>query len=153
MKKSLLFILAIAMAAFSLQAQTRTAVLTTNSNFEIQDLMSSYNPRTNVGVVDLRKVRDGRNHLLTDKRNGRKLMMLAERVGPRVRIVGFLVQSKDGRYIKLPTQTTGKPDPGFGCPDNWNATLVCYTHPTYNVKVCYLRCTPTQLTMQLPPGL
>lgn len=155
MKKYLLLSLAFILAGFTLQAQTAVfQAKKQTGNFEVQELMSSFNQRTNIGTVDLRKVRNGRNHLLTDRRNGRMLMMLATRVGSRVRIDGFMVQTKDGRYIKLPEQTTGKPDPGgIGCPDNWNATLVCYTHPTYKVKVCYVRCTPTQITLAFPPGL
>ena len=106
-------------------------------------------------AVEIRRIQQGRNHLATDTRNGRKLMLLAERRGTKVRVVGFMIQERDGRYFRLPDANSheGKPGDSFGCPDGWDAKIICYTHPTYNVTVCYTRCTPTQLTLQLPSGL
>lgn len=159
MKKQFLLLFALVALTFTMQAQSRMIAHVSDAkvvgNFEIQRLLSSYNQADHIGTVDLRNVQQGRNHLLTDLRNGRKLMLLAEREGTRVKVVGFMIQEKDGRYFKLPNPSSSQAKPGdtFGCPDNWDAKIICYTHPTYNVQVCYLRCTPTQLTLQLPAGL
>lgn len=159
MKKHFVLFIALFALTFSVEAQTSTgniAGLSTSrlANFEIQNIFSSYDRAENIGTIQLRSIQQGRNHLLTDRRTGNKLMLIAERQGTKVRVAGFMIQTKDGRYIKIGEQSVGKAKPGsdFGCPDNWDATLVCYTHPTYGVTVCYLRCTPTEITLQLPSG-
>jgi hypothetical protein len=155
----LLFVL-FAFCAVTLNAQDRAAISANfkspgqYGNFEIQNIMK-FDPATGLGTIELRRLQQGRNHLATDKKNGRKLMMLAERRDAKVRVVGFMIQERDGRYFKLPNPSSheGKPGDTFGCPDGWDAKIICYTHPTYDVKVCYTRCTPTELTLQLPAGL
>lgn len=124
-----------------------------SGNYLLQDPVVEYDARTNIAKVDLKKVQAGRNHLLTDRRNGRKLYMLTESDGRQMKVKGFVVLDPSGRWINLGNQTAGKGDPTFGCPDGWDWKIICYTHPTYNVQVCYTRCTPTQLTLELPSGL
>jgi len=161
MRKHLMLLIALVVVSLTLNAQPQRATLAKMKakdrvgNFEIQNLVSKFNRAENIGVVELRRLKQGRNHLLTDRKNGRKLMLLAERRGTKVRVVGFMIQEKNGRYFRLPNPSSSKGKPGatFGCPDNWDAKIICYTHPTYKEKVCYLRCTPTQLTLQFPPGL
>lgn len=159
MKKSFLLFFALIALSFTMNAQTRSASLAKvkspdrMGNMEIQNIFSSFDRAENVGTLELRRIQQGRNHLLTDRRTGNKLMLLGERRGAKVRIAGFMIQTKDNRYLKLADMTSGKAKPGsdFGCPDNWDAQLICYTHPTYG-KVCYLRCTPTELTLKFPPS-
>ena len=152
----MLFIALVALS-FTVNAQIRTAsvakIKTADryGNHEIQNIFSSYDRAANVGTIELSRIQQGRNHLLTDTRTGNKLMLIGERRGAKVRVAGFMIQTRDGRYLKLEDKSTGKAKPGtdFGCPDGWDATIVCYTHPTYG-KVCYLRCTPTSLTLKFP---
>ena len=160
MKKFILPFVAALLVCVSMYAQPQRASFVkaktqSLANFEIQNIFAKFDKTKRVGVIDLKKLKQGRNHLLTDRRNGRKLMLLAERRGSKVRVAGFMIQEKNGRYFRLPDSSSqkGKPGGGFGCPDNWNADLICYTHPTYQVKVCYVRCTPTQLTLKFPAGL
>lgn len=159
MKKHLLLLIALIAVSFTVNAQVRTArvakikAVNHQSNFEIQRIFSSFDRANNVGTLELRRIRQGRNHLLTDRNTGNKLMLLGERQGSKVRVAGFMVQTPNGGYYKLADKTVGKPKPGidFGCPDGWNSKLICYTHPTYG-KICYLRCTPTSITLQFPPS-
>ncbi|MEZ4989510.1 MAG: hypothetical protein R2824_03835 [Saprospiraceae bacterium] len=159
MKKHYLLLFVLFAFGAVLNAQTRATLTNFKSpsqvaNFEIQNIVK-FDPTTNIGTIDLRRIQQGRNHLATDTRNGRKLMMLAERRGTKVRVVGFMIQEKDGRYFKLPDTNAheGKPGDSFGCPDGWDAKIICYTHPSYNVQICYTRCTPTEITLQFPSGL
>jgi hypothetical protein len=159
MKKHFLFFIALIALSFTVNAQPRPAKIAKFKsperlgNFEIQQIFSSFDRSQNIGTLELRRLRQGRNHLLTDRRTGNKLMLLAERRGAKVKVVGFMVQTPAGGYHKLSQKTTGKAKPGidFGCPDGWDSTLVCYNNPNYG-KVCYLRCTPTQLTLKFPPS-
>lgn len=158
MTKHFLLFIALIAISFTVNAQIRTlsvakAEANHYANFEVQRIFSSFDRTQNVGTLDLRRIQQGRNHLLTDRNTGNKLMLLGERQGAKVRVAGFMVQTPNGGYYKLADKTIGKAKPGidFGCPDGWNAKLICYTHPTYG-KVCYLRCTPTSLTLKFPPS-
>ncbi len=157
MKKTYLLAMALMIAGTSMIAQTFSLnfekIKSSTGKYELQGIMTSYDARSGIATMDLRRIKEGRNHMLTDKTNGRKLYLIAKRDGRRVAVKGFSVLDRSGRWIHLGSQTAGKGDPGFGCPDGWDFKLICYTHPTYNVEVCYTRCTPTQLTMSLPPGL
>lgn len=157
MKKTYLLALALMIASTSMFAQLYSLnfekIKASAGNYELQRIMTSYDARSGIATLDLRQIKDGRNHMLTDKTNGRRLFLIAKREGSRIAVKGFSVLDRSGRWINLGSQTAGKGDPGFGCPDGWDFKLICYTHPTYNVEVCYTRCTPTQLTMSLPSGL
>lgn len=157
MKKTYLLALALMIASTGMFAQLYSLnfekIKASTGNYELQRIMTSYDARSGVATLDIRKIQEGRNHMMTDKTNGRKLFLIAKRDGKRVAVKGFAVQDRSGRWINLGNQTAGKGDPGFGCPDGWDSKLICYTHPTYNVTVCYTRCTPTQLTMSVPSGL
>ena len=157
MKKTSLLALALLIACTGIFAQSFSLnyekIKASTGNYQLTKIMTSYNPRSGVATLDLKQIQDGRNHMLTDKTNGRKLFLVAKRDGSRVKVSGFAVQDRSGRWINLGSQTAGKGDPGFGCPDGWDFRLICYTHPTYKVQVCYTLCTPTQLTMSLPSGL
>lgn len=157
MKKTYLFALAMLIASTGIFAQSFSMnferIKASTGNYQLSKIMTSYDARSGVATLSLKHIQNGRNYMLTDKKNGRKLYLIAKRDGSRVKVSGFAVQDRSGRWIQLGSQTAGKGDPGFGCPDGWDFKLICYTHPTYNVEVCYTRCTPTQLTMSLPPGL
>ena len=156
MKKVLFLSLAFMFASLSIHAQSKGKVrkVKFRSNYKMQKLVSDYNRADNTATVDLRRVKNGRNLLCTDRRTGDKLYLVAKRKGRKVGVRGFMVQKRSGRWIKISSQNTAKPEPGgLGCPDGWDSKLICYTHPVYKVKVCYVRCTPTSLTMQLPPSL
>lgn len=157
MKKTFLLLSALFITGTGIFAQLYTLnfgkVEAATGNYQLQKIMTSYDAQSGVATLNLKQVQDGRNHLLTDRTNGRKLFLIAKRAGDRVAVGGFAVMDRSGRWINLGTQTAAKGDPGFGCPEGWDFKLICYTHPTYKVQVCYTRCTPTQLTMSIPAGL
>ncbi|PHN00575.1 hypothetical protein [Flavilitoribacter nigricans] len=157
MKKIYLLALAMMIAGTGMFAQLYSLnfekIKASTGNYELSRVMTSYDARSGIATLDLKNIKDGRNYLATDKTNGRRLFLLAKRDGSRVKIGGFAVQDRSGRWIDLGSQAAGKGGDDFGCPDGWDSKIICYTHPTYNVTVCYTRCTPTQLTMSLPSGL
>lgn len=71
-------------------------------------------------------------------------------------IKGFSIEKANGKSFRLPIQvkpsTAGTIPPTIGCPDGWDSEIICYTHPKYDVTVCYHRCTPTTITIGLPSG-
>lgn len=158
-KQFLLLFVLFAFSTVALNAQQRAALSAKfaspnpYANMEIQNIVK-FDRSTGLGIVHLRSLKQGRNLLATDRNNGRKLMLLAERRGEKVRVAGFMIQERDGRYFKIPNPSShqGRPD-SFGCPDGWDSKIICYTHPTYDVKVCYTRCTPTTITLKMPQGL
>lgn len=140
-------------AQYNEQLSLNFEEIKSTTNYQLQRIMTSYDAESGIAKVDMRQIQNGRNHLLTDRTNGRKLYLLAKKEGERIAIGGFAVQDRSGRWIKLGNQSAGKGDPTFGCPDGWDFKIICYTHPAYNVEVCYTRCTPTEITLSVPAGL
>lgn len=153
MKKVLFLSLAFMFVSLSTYAQRKAKMVKFRSKFKMENLVAKYNRANNTAILDLRKARNGRNLVCTDLRTGDKLYLVAKRKARKVFIRGMMIKTKSGRWIKVvnPKTTKGKPG-GFGCPDGWDQKVICYTHPIFKETICYTRCTPTSLTLKLPPS-
>ena len=158
--KSLLFVFAIAASIFT----NANAQSTMTSNPEgtatlilpaVQTVTES--PRGTASAetieVKLRSLREGMNTVGKNPETGSMLMAFVE----KGEIRGFRIVKASGIGVNLgivyaPGTSAGPQPPEFGCPDGFVGELVCYTHPVYEVTVCWMRCTPTSITIGLNPG-
>lgn len=114
-------------------------------------VVSTYNSATGIAKIEVGDVQDGNNFIALDPTNGRRLFMrIGKPIGGPVEVLGFAVQSPSGKWLHLTTLGTELGNSEFGCPGDWDQQLLCYSHPLYNKKFCYTRCTPTEITLQLP---
>ncbi|PHN06695.1 hypothetical protein CRP01_10385 [Flavilitoribacter nigricans DSM 23189 = NBRC 102662] len=113
-------------------------------------IVTGFSIQSGQAVIDATKLKEGYNHIATNTRSSTKLMLACATgtYGPIIK--GLVVMDRYGRITPLGNPYAGKGGDGFGCPDGWDHKVICYTHPTYNYQVCYTRCTPTSITMQLP---
>lgn len=154
MKKHFVLTLTLFLAFTSLMAQTSVQTSNTRMTYYKYELnrafVSSYSVYTGQAVIDATKLKVGYNHIGTNPRSSTKLMLACAQgtYGPIVK--GFAVQDRYGRITPLGDPRAGKGGDGFGCPEGWDYKVICYTHPSYNYQVCYTRCTPTTITLQLP---
>ncbi|PHN06693.1 hypothetical protein [Flavilitoribacter nigricans] len=119
----------------------------------IGSIVSKYDAKRGIATVKIADVKSGKNVIATDLRKNRRLFMVAEKSSTgQVKVEGFMIMDASGKFSRLGNPFRSKGGDEFGCPAGWDATIVCYTHPIYNVQVCYTRCTPTEITLQLPGG-
>lgn len=127
-------------------------------NFAMGSLLINYNAKDHTAGIDLRKVKNGRNYLMMDRRTGRKLYLIAKREGRQVAVKGFAIQNKNGTWFRGGTKRETKAKHSPICPPGFSGKQVCYTVCNdsgyyYCVYICYWRCTATDLTLSLPDGV
>lgn len=116
-------------------------------------IVSKYDADNGIATVNIGRVKEGKNMIATDTRKNRRLFMLADKdANGQIAVRGFAVMDSNGKWVRLGDPFRAKGDDSFGCPAGWDFRIICYTHPVYNVQVCYTRCTPTEITIQLPGG-
>lgn len=117
----------------------------------IGGIVSKYDAANGIAVVNVGRVKEGKNLIATDLQKNRRLFMLAK-VSPYGKVVvsGFSVMDSNGKFVRLDDPFRTKGDGTFGCPIGWDLNVICYQHPVYKVQVCYTRCTPNEITIQLP---
>lgn len=159
MKKSAILISAFFLLTVFSFAQTQTGSLygrvTDNhyANMEIQIPVIEFIASAGIIKVHVDRLENGRNLIATDRKTQRQLYVVIKKDRSGTSLEGFMVRTSDGKWTRFDNSSSG-PVPGdFGCPDNWLGKLICYTHPVYNVTVCYTRCTPKDLVFELPSGL
>ena len=156
--KTVIFVLSVILFMGSVLAQPTAGSATFKAtvidslaySFEVKVPTIKYDKKRKIAVIDMRKLREGRNLIGSDAKNGAQLYVVVKRSGTRTAIRGFYLRDRSGKFSSFGSPSSGPVPPEFGCPDGWLGKLICYTHPVYNETVCYTRCTPTQLTLRLP---
>ena len=151
MKKSFILI-AFPLILLSFFATTSFAQKPTRTNqFAIkakpkQLRVKNVNSQRHIMSVSSIKLEDGRQRIARNVKTGSNLLIRVK----GGKIIGFEVRKKNGRVIGLTKRSSKDVPPGFGCPDGFDYRLICYTHPTYDVMVCYSLCVANTLTFRIP---